>query len=131
MEKMERIRSMLCRELDDIADKGELSAGDLQSIHMLTDTIKNIDKIEMLEDGEYSNGYAMAYSRDGGWNASGTYSRGDRDRYSGARHYVRGHYSRDDGTDMMMRRIDEMMGEGNLSNTEKDALRRARDILTK
>jgi len=117
MNKMEKIRGMLCAELDEIADKGELSAGDLQSIHMLTDTIKNIDKIEYL-DGGYAEGMHVNH-------------RMYDDGYSNARHYVRGHYSMDDGTDMMMHRIDEMMNNGKLSNVDKDALRRAKDILMK
>lgn len=32
-----------------------MSAGDLEAVHKLTDTIKNIDKIEMLEADGYSN----------------------------------------------------------------------------
>lgn len=67
---MHKIKEKLWRELDEIAGKAEFSSRDIDAIHVLTDTIKNIDKIEMLEDGE------------GGG-------------YSGARHWVRGHYSRD------------------------------------
>lgn len=48
------LRNMLCDELDELARKGELGAGDLEIAHKLTDTIKNIDKIEMLEDDGYS-----------------------------------------------------------------------------
>ena len=48
------LRNMLCNELDELARKGELGAGDLEIAHKLTDTIKNIDKIEMLEDDGYS-----------------------------------------------------------------------------
>ena len=76
-ESMYRLKSMLCDELDEIAGKGELSSGDLETIHKLTDTIKNIDKIEALEGEGYSGGDRMPYGR-----------------YSGSRHYVRGHYTR-------------------------------------
>ena len=48
------LKDMLCAELDEIGKKGEMSAGDLETVHKLTDTIKNIDKITMLEDGGYS-----------------------------------------------------------------------------
>lgn len=45
------LKDMLCAELDEIGKKGEMSAGDLETVHKLTDTIKNIDKITMLEEG--------------------------------------------------------------------------------
>ena len=63
------LRNMLCDELDELARKGELGAGDLEIAHKLTDTIKNIDKIEMLEDDGYSRDedYSRRYSRDGDW----------------------------------------------------------------
>lgn len=48
------LRNMLCDELDELARKGELGAGDLEIAHKLTDTIKNIDKIEMMESEGYS-----------------------------------------------------------------------------
>ena len=51
------IISELHDELDEISRKPELGAGDLEIIHKLTDTIKNIDKICMLEDGD---GYSEA-----------------------------------------------------------------------
>ena len=55
MEYMHELKDKLCDELEEIARKGELGAGDLEIIHKLTDTIKNIDKIEMMkEDGGYS-----------------------------------------------------------------------------
>ena len=62
------LRNMLCDELDELARKGELGAGDLEIAHKITDTIKNIDKIEMMEDDGYSRDedYSRRYSRDGG-----------------------------------------------------------------
>lgn len=52
MQSMYELREMLCRELDELTRKGELGAGDLDIAHKLTDTIKNIDKIDRLEDEE-------------------------------------------------------------------------------
>ena len=40
---MYELRNMLCDELDELARKGDLGAGDLEIAHKLTDTIKNID----------------------------------------------------------------------------------------
>ena len=54
MYDLRNLREMLCKELDDIADKREMSAGDLDAIQKLTSSIKNTYKIEMLEDGGYS-----------------------------------------------------------------------------
>ena len=69
MESLHKLKKMMCRELDEISNKGDMSAGDLEAVHKLTDTIKNIDKIMYLEgDSEYSRG--------DDWNTSGRYSRG-------------------------------------------------------
>ena len=85
--------------------------------HKLTDTIKNIDKICMLEeggysedDGSYGRGYSSAnrgqhlvrshYSRDGGSSYDGGYSSrrgGSSNRGGSSRGGSRGGYSRDGG----------------------------------
>lgn len=49
MKYLHELKEKLCEELQEIAEKQDLSAGDLEAVHKLTDTIKNIDKIEMLE----------------------------------------------------------------------------------
>ena len=59
---MHELKEKLCEELEEIARKPEMSAGDLEAAHKLTDTIKNIDKIEMLEEDG-------GYSRAGDWEA--------------------------------------------------------------
>lgn len=105
MRYLEDIKEMLCKELEEIAEKGELSAGALDTLHKITDTIKNIDKIEMLEgEGGYSEDGGMMprrnYSRGPGYDGGSSYNYDDGD-YSSARrgqHYVRGHYSRDGGS---------------------------------
>lgn len=121
MNAMYDIRDMLCKELDEIARKGEMSVGDLEVVHKLTDTIKNIDKIEMLEDSGYSRG--------GDWSADirGTYGRGSSyaDR---SRHYVRGHYSRADAREHMRAHIEDMMRTAD-DDRVRDALRRALDAM--
>lgn len=86
---MEKLKDKLFEELEEISRKPEMGAGDLEVIHKLTDTIKNIDKICMLEEG--------GYSEDGQFYGGGSYGRGS---YANrGQHYVRGHYSRDDGMD--------------------------------
>lgn len=102
------LKDMLCAELDEIGKKGEMSAGDLETVHELTDTIKNIDKIVMLEDDGYSRD--EDYSRDGDWSANmrGNYGRGSSYARRGS-HYVRGHYSMDDGRDSLISRMEDIM----------------------
>jgi len=88
MEKLHELKEKLWDELEELAEKREMGAGDLEVIHKITDTIKNIDKICMLEDGE---GYSEAVD-------GGDYGRGSSYANRG-KHYVRGHYSRDGGMD--------------------------------
>jgi len=129
---MMELKEMLCEELDKIVDKGTISMSDLEIVHKLVDTIKNIHKIDMYDDGGYSG--------NGDWSANGSYNNGfynnsgrsygrDYQGNSRGRHYVRGHYSYDDG--MVTERIERMMSEGGLNPQEKDTLRRAMEILKK
>lgn len=102
MKNLHKLKDMLCEELEKIAMKGELTAGSLETVHKLTDTIKNIDKIEMLEEGE--EGYSERrdsmgrYARADGMMYHEPYDeRGGSYRSRRGTHYVRGHYSRDGG----------------------------------
>lgn len=70
MKDLLNLKEKLWDEISDLSKRNELSAGDLEIAQKITDTIKNIDKICLLENGESDDGY------------------------SGARHYVRAHYSR-------------------------------------
>ena len=100
------LKEMLCTDLDQYARKGSLTRNDLDTVHMITDTIKNLDKISAMEEEGYSYG-------EGNWNANGSYSNGRmpmQDAYSGrnyrengngnsGRRYMRNNYS-NDGNDM-------------------------------
>ena len=108
MHYMHDLKDLLCAELEDYAEKGKksgkMSMGDLESIHKLTDTVKNILKIDTLteelgysEDGHYmgegriyGTSYESGYSERGG----SSYARG-RGRY--AKRDSMGRYSRDGG----------------------------------
>lgn len=135
MEYMYELKDKLCKELDEIARKPEMSAGDLETIHKLTDTIKNIDKIAMLEDGD-------GYSRDGDWEMEGrgSYERGA--SYRGRKRDSMGRYSRDGrygpttrmysrakAKDQLMDQISDLMD--NASDQERTILRRAMEQLEK
>ena len=113
MRYMHDLKDLLCAELEDYAEKGKksgkMSMGDLESIHKLTDTVKNIMKIDVLkeevgysEDGHYmgegriyGTSYESGYSERGG----SSYARG-RGRYakrdSMGRYSSRGGMSYDD-----------------------------------
>ena len=59
MKALYDLKEMLSAELEEIARKPEMSAGDLETVHKLTDTIKNIDKICALEE---DGGYCLLYT---------------------------------------------------------------------
>ena len=135
MEYMDKLKDKLCKELEEIARKPEMSAGDLEAVHKLTDTIKNLDKIEMLEDGD-------GYSQAGDWEMEGrgSYERGS--SYRGRKRDSMGRYSRDgrygpttrmysraEAKDDMMAKLEDMMG--NASDQERAILRQAMDKLEK
>ena len=140
MEYIEKIKKMLCKELDEYAMKGKLSMADVDAIHTLTDSVKNLDKIAMLEDGDSYDGYSemreypymggSSYARGRGRYAKrdsmGRYSSEDRmiDDYSEARMDRR--YSRDDAKDHMMNKLGEMMTSADEEQREilKDAMRK-------
>ena len=152
MHYMHDLKDLLCAELEDYAEKGKksgkMSMGDLESIHKLTDTVKNILKINMLEDdsgysedgaymgegriyGTSYDGYdrGTSYARGRGRYAKrdsmGRYSRDDGMSYRGG---MRGGYSRDDGKEYMMEQLEDMMEEAE-KPAEKEALRRCMDAL--
>ena len=137
MEYMHELKEKLCKELEEIANKGELGAGDLEIIHKLTDTIKNLDKIEMLEDGGYSQ--AGDWEIEGrAYNRGNSYARRKRDsmgRYSRDGRMMRGGYrdgrmySRAEAKDEIMEKIEDMMDDADPK--EKEILRRAMDQLEK
>lgn len=139
---MHKIKEKLMEILDEYEDRarnnpdGRLSDMEIQKIHMLTDTVKNICKIEMLEDGEgYSElvdgddrvGYGReGYSRDGEWMARGGY--GGNSYREGGSSYARrrrdsmGRYSRADGKEHMAEKLREMMMEAD--GEEREAIRK-------
>ena len=52
------LKEMLCKELEEYGEKGELSAGTLDIVDKLAHTIKNLDKIiECYEEDDGSYGY--------------------------------------------------------------------------
>lgn len=120
MKHLEDLRETLCRELNEIAEKGELSAGDLETVDKLTHTLKNLDKIMM----------GKGYSNAGDWQAMGTYGRGmyrdDRydTSYRGRKRDSMGRYSRADAREDMADKLRRMMDDAPDSRT-REALEKA------
>lgn len=154
MHYMHDLKDLLCAELEDYAEKGKksgkMSMGDLDSIHKLTDTVKNIMKIDILkeetgysEDGAYmGEGRIYGTSYDG-YDRGTSYARGrgryaKRDsmgRYSRDDGYMRRDgrgmrdgYSREDGKAYMMEQLEDMMEDAE-KPAEKEALRRCMEAL--
>ena len=120
---LHELKEMLCEELEEIAAKKEMNAGDLETLQKLTDTIKNIDKITMLEE---DGGYSQA----GDWEARGKYMMGG-DTYgmSGRRQRrdSRGRYSYDDGKHEIVEQLEAMLNDA--SDREREAIRRCIEVL--
>ena len=142
MDYMHELKEKLCDELEEIAKKGELGSGDLEIIHKLTDTIKNICKISMLEDDGYSQAgdweiEGRAYNRGNSYrgrkrDSMGRYARDGRDmNYSrDGRMMPNRMYSRADAKDHMMDELEEAMAAAT-TDREKDIIKRAMDQLEK
>ena len=97
-DSMYELKEMLCKEIDKIADKGEISAGSLDAIDKLTHSIKSIVTIMAMEG------------------SSG-------DDYSGARRGGRRGYSRDDGMDELSDHLHSMLSDAR-SEDQKQMIRK-------
>ena len=125
MEYMYELKEKLCRELEEVARKPEMGAGDLELIHKLTDTIKNIDKIDALEDDGYSRGGDWEMEGRGRYNRGSSYARrrDSRGRYTSDRRY-----SRDDAKDRMIEQMEQLMN-GTQNEREREIIKRAMEQL--
>lgn len=155
---MHKIKEMLMNELYEYEEKakritgGKISASELDKIHKLTDTVKNICKIDMLdeesdgysEDGAYMGEgriYGTSYARGRGRNAKrdsmGRYS-SEGGSYRGGSSYDndmsyeggsyarggrgRGGYSRDDAKEMLVEKAEHLLKSGDLDPKQERAI---------
>lgn len=90
MNELEKLKQMLCKELEEYGSKGEMSTGTLEVVDKLAHAVKNLDKIIEAYDGEYSGRYyadgmgGVNYSRRR--DSMGRYSRDGRRSYGYSRH---------------------------------------------
>lgn len=126
------LKKMLCRELEDIVKKGELSAGDLDVVDKLTHSIKSLVTIMAMEEGGYSNdGGNSGYSGYGGGNSGarrgrdsmGRYTEGDSYNYRDGGYSGR-RYSREEGRSYLSSKLEKMMEEAS-SEEEREVLQSA------
>lgn len=113
MKSYEKIKEMLCEELEAIAKKGELTAGSLDTVDKLTHAIKSLETIIAMN--EYSeDGYSNRGSYDGNMN-SNSYA-----RYGNVRRDSMGRYSRDEANDEIINRLNEVMNDAPNEQTKQE-----------
>lgn len=147
---IEKLKDKLAEELEKVSRKSSMTAGDLDAIHKLIISIEKLMKIEEMEGGS-GEGYSQRgnYSRTsyGGGNSQGNYSQGNYSRggrsYEGeayndydnnsyanrGMHYVRGHYSRAEGSGMIKEELRKMMDDNQISGQDRRTLEKAMEIL--
>lgn len=118
---MHKIYEYLCDELKDLEKKAEsgqkLSMAELEYLNKLTETKKNLLKIEMLEeDSEYSNAMGGSYARGGrgGGRSNSYYSMDDGMDMRG------GSYARGRGRNARRDAMGRYSSEGGYSRAEDD-----------
>lgn len=133
MHVYEDLKEMLCRELEEITRKGELTAGSLDTVDKLTHSIKSIETIIAMN--EYGDNYSFADggmsnarggNRGGGrsYHGDGGYSYAGRGR--NARRDSMGRYSRDggysyaDAKEDMMEELRELMHDAPDEQVKKE-----------
>lgn len=122
---MQKLRENAEQELKEIEKKG-LSATNIDNAYKLVEIMKGVDKIEMMQSGEYSrDGYSRDmedYSRDGGGNYGGGNSRNR--GYSRDGDYSNGEGSYDQGNSYRRgrnQRTGQYMHRPNYSRLSGDA----------
>ena len=138
MKTYDKIKDMLCDELDEIAKKNELTSANLDVIDKAIDIIKDIHTIYAMEeeyppegyskDGGYSNGFYARYPyyMYDGEDMGNSYARG---RTGNVKRDSMGRYSRDghmdDGYSRDAKSELQRMMESAKTDQEREALRMA------
>lgn len=135
-DSMENLKRMICKEIDEIAEKGEMSPGDLDVINKLVVTKEKLLRIEEIEDN-------LGYSEDGEWRADGSYGRGSSytggsnsygrgdsyarrgNSYTRSRRYSRDGYSR--AADDIKERMMNLLNNGDFTSSQRQSIQRMMD----
>lgn len=140
MRVYDKIHDMLCDELEEIAEKKELTTNSLEVLYKGVDILKDISTIKAMEqeygdhdgysrDGGYSNGYwnRMPYYMydDGMTTRDNSYARG---RGANAPRDARGRYSNDGYSGDTKEELKQMMNRAT-NDREREAIRKALDSM--
>ena len=137
MKEFDKIKDMIYDELDEITRHDQLSKDAVCLIGELVDILKDIGTVEMFEEniyvddngwyhnsgeGGYSQGYMPKRYYDGN-SYRGRSMNGGRNYGDGYSRRGRGGYSRDDGKDHLVKKLEDLMHEVNDQN-DRDAINR-------
>lgn len=112
MHTYHKVKDMLCEELENVANKGELTAGSLDIVDKLTHSIKSIDTIIAMSEYEddYSERGGSSYMNRRSSRQNPVHS--ENIDYGGTSSYARrdsrGRYSRDDNREHMINKLEDM-----------------------
>jgi hypothetical protein len=124
------IKSMLCKELEEIGRKGELTTSNLDVMYRSVDILKDLETIKSMQEAGYSNTYSGDYSErymrpmyayDG-------QSYDNRGRGTYAERDSMGRYSSDYSRDDSMTALQGMMNRAK-DEHEREVLRKAMDSM--
>ena len=112
MKSYEKIKEMLCEELEKKNKKGELTAGSLDTVDKLTHAIKSLETIIAMNK----------YSEDGYSNRGSYESRNGNSyaRYGNVRRDSMGRYSRDEANEEIINRLHEVMNDAPNEQTKQE-----------
>lgn len=130
MRTIDMLKDTLWRELDEIADKGSLGMAEIEIIDKITHSLKSMCVIAENEDGGYSSrSYARgSYARDGGSYGHDNGNSMNRGTYARGGSYRRG-YSRADGKEDMIARLEDMMSDTSIPAEHRETLRGAMEYM--
>lgn len=128
MHMYEELKEMLCKELEEITRKGELTAGSLDTVDKLTHAIKSIDTIVAMEEYSDDYNYRGSYDRESDGMSSArrrtydgrSYARGRNAKRDSMGRYSRGGYSYDDAKDDMINDLHELMQDTHDERTKQE-----------
>lgn len=128
MHMYEELKGMLCKELEEITRKGELTAGSLDTVDKLTHAIKSIDTIVAMEEYSDDYNYRGSYDRESDDMSSArrrtydgrSYARGRNAKRDSMGRYSRGGYSYDEAKDDMINDLHELMQDTHDERTKQE-----------
>ena len=108
MKHLEKLRDMLCEELENMTEQGDITTGSLEIIDKLTHSIKSIDTIIAMEEYSDEGSYRYYDDRTDGYSRRGSYARG---RGRNAKRDSRGRYSRMESKEHFAEQLEDMLDE--------------------